>query len=37
MVDKFLMEFHDTNMPEEEILEEKSILDTNIETAIRII
>jgi hypothetical protein len=37
LVDKLLMQFHDTNMPEEEIIEERSSLDANLETAIRII
>jgi len=37
MVNKFLLEFHDSNMPEEEVLEEKSVLDITLETAIRII
>lgn len=37
MIDKLLLEFHETNLPEEEIIEERSALDANIETAIRII
>ena len=37
IVDKFLIELKETNLPEEEIIEERSALDTNMETAIRII
>ena len=34
---KFILEFNENPMPEEEVLEEKSILDITLETAIRII
>ena len=37
IVDKFLIDLKQTNLPEEEIIEERSALDTNMETAIRII
>lgn len=37
MVDKLLVQFHDTSAPEEEVIEERSALDANKETAIRII
>lgn len=37
MIDKLLVQFHDTNQPEEEVIEERSALDADIETAIRII
>lgn len=37
IVDKFLIDLKETNLPEEEIIEERSALDTNMETAIRII
>jgi len=37
MIDKLLVQFHDTNLPEEEVIEERSALDADIETAIRII
>lgn len=37
IVDKFLIDLKETNLPEQEIIEERSALDTNMETAIRII
>ena len=37
IVEKFLIDLKETNLPEEEIIEERSALDTNMETAIRII
>jgi len=37
MVEKLLVQFHDTSMPEEEVIEERLALDADIETAIRII
>jgi len=37
IVDKFLIDLKETNLPEEEVIEERSALDTNMETAIRII
>lgn len=37
LVDKFLIELKQTTLPEEEIIQERSALDTNMETAIRII
>ena len=30
MIDKLLLQFHDTNMPEEEVIEERSALDANL-------
>lgn len=37
LIDKFLLQFHGTAEPEEEVLEEKSLLDGNLEYAIRTI
>lgn len=37
IVEKFLLDLKETTLPEEEVIEEKSALDTNMETAIRII
>ena len=37
IVEKFLIDLKETNLAEEEIIEERSALDTNMETAIRII
>ena len=37
IVEKFLLDLKETTLPEEEIIEERSALDTNMETAIRII
>ena len=37
IVEKFLIDLKETNLPEEEIIQERSALDTNMETAIRII
>ena len=37
IVEKFLIDLKQTNLPEEEIIQERSALDTNMETAIRII
>lgn len=37
IVEKFLIDLKETSLPEEEVIEEKSALDTNMETAIRII
>lgn len=37
IVDKFLIDLKETNLPEEEVIEERSALDTNMQTAIRII
>ena len=36
-VEKFLLDLKETNLPEEEVIEERTALDTNMETAIRII
>lgn len=36
-IDKLLAQFHDTSMPEEEVFEEKFVLEANMETAIRIL
>ena len=37
IVEKFLIDLKETSLPEEESIEERSALDTNMETAIRII
>ena len=37
IVEKFLLDLKQTNLPEQEIIEQRSALDTNMETAIRII
>lgn len=37
MIDKLLIQFHDTKEPEIELTVENSTLDANIETAVRII
>lgn len=37
MIDKLLQQFHDTCEPEEEVIQDRSRLDANLETAIRII
>ena len=37
IVEKFLVDLKETSLPEEEVIEEKGSLDTNMETAIRII
>ena len=37
LIDKWLEKFHDTNEPEEEVLEDRTQLDANEEAAIRII
>ena len=36
-IDKLLIQFHDTNQPEEEVVDFKFVLEANLETAIRII
>ena len=36
-IDKLLVQFQETSLPEEEVLEDKFILEANLETAIRII
>ena len=36
MLDKLLMQFHETNMPEEEVYDDKPVLDT-VEKAVRYI
>lgn len=36
-IDKLLVQFHDTSLPEEEVIEYKAVLEANPETAIRII
>lgn len=37
IVEKFLLDLKETTLPEEEVIEERTALDTNMETAIRII
>ncbi len=37
IVEKFLIDLKETNLPQEEVIQERSALDTNMETAIRII
>jgi len=37
MIDKLLEQFHDSSAPEEEVMEVRSTLEANMETAIRII
>ena len=36
-IDKLLVQFHESSLPEEEVLEDKFVLEANLETAIRII
>lgn len=36
-IDKLLVQFHETSLPEEEVLEDKFVLEANLETAVRII
>jgi len=37
IVDKFLLDLKETNLPEEEVIEEKTNLETNMESVIRMI
>lgn len=37
LVEKLLVQLTDTNVPEEEVIEERSVLDASVETAIRIL